>query len=200
MPDARSAYGSFENSGVSYVKDDGSVIVKFACPSIYAVIPFRKQKPVTFPRHVHWVVSNEAKTQWMSPVYTTNMICGSSRDQVANAIHKETAFVVNALSKETHKHLYIPSTCSLGHERIASMNKSRICREVLDTMKRQVPLLVRKANSMNVPLSDLPIILYCAHSECNAAKRLASHLMKAGFTNLYYYREGVRGWNQGRYN
>jgi rhodanese-related sulfurtransferase len=74
------------------------------------------------------------------------------------------------------------------------MSKGRICSEVMEKMRRQVPLLVRKAESMDVPLSDLPIILYCAHSECNAAKRLASHLMKSGFTNLYYYREGVRGW------
>jgi hypothetical protein len=65
VPDARTAYGSFENSGVSYVKDDGSVVLKFACPTVYKVVPYRKQKEVTFPRHVHWVISDERKSRWM---------------------------------------------------------------------------------------------------------------------------------------
>lgn len=82
VPDAKSAYGSFHNSGVSYVKSDGSVVIKLACPSVYSVIPYQKQNPITFPRHCHWVVSNEQKTAWLHPVFTTHILCGSSKEQV----------------------------------------------------------------------------------------------------------------------
>lgn len=194
VPDAKEAYDEFKNSGVSYVKQDGSVDLKLRCPSIYSAIPYYKQKKQTFPRHVHWVVSNRAKTAWEPTVYTTIMICGSSKAQVGRAIITQSAFVVNALSQEYHNKLSIDGTCSLGHERIAALSSGRVCGEVITKMKKQVPMLVAKAQAAGTQLSDLPIILYCAHKECNAAKRLAGHLLKAGFTNLYYYKAGLVGW------
>ena len=125
---------------------------------------------------------------------TTNLLCGSSKDIVKNSIVKQKAFVVNALSQEYHSKLSIPGTCSLGHQRIASMTPGRICSEVKQNMNRQVPQLMRYAKQNNIRFSDLPIILYCAHKGCMAAKRLASHFIKVGFTNLYYYAEGLHGW------
>jgi len=86
VPDARNAYGDFSNSGVSYVKKDGSVIFKVRCPQIYSVIPFGRQKRAVFPRHIHWIISNEKKTNWVAPVMTTNILCNSSKDIVENAI------------------------------------------------------------------------------------------------------------------
>lgn len=190
--DAKTAYGDFSNSGVSYVKSDGSVVFKLGCPRIYSVIPFYKQKRRTYPRHVHWVMSDEAKTKWLDPVMTTNILCGTSKETVRRAIRNQTAFVVNALSKEYHAKLSIPGTCSVGHERVSTMSSGRLCAEVKQKMERQVPSLIRKSTHS---FSDLPIIVYCAHTECKAAKHLANYLMRAGFTNIYYYAEGLVGWH-----
>ena len=191
IKDAKSAYGNFSNSGVSYVKSDGSVVFKLGCPQVYSVIPFGTQKPQTFPRHVHWMLSDPSKKKWLDPVMTTNILCGTTKEQVVKAIRNQTAFVVNALSSNYHSKLSIPGTCSIGHERVAALSSGRLCSEVKRKMERQIPDTLLKTKQK---YSDLPIILYCAHRECNAAKRLAGHLLRAGFTNLYYYKEGLMGW------
>lgn len=130
----------------------------------------------------------------MDPVFTTNVLCGSSKEQVDYAIRNQTAFVANALSYETHRRYKIPGTCSLGHERVATLTPGRICSEVKQKMKRQTPQLIQRLEATHTDISNAPIILYCAHSECMAAKKLATHLIKSGFTNLYYYKDGVKGW------
>jgi rhodanese-related sulfurtransferase len=191
IKDAKRAYGDFSNSGVSYVRQDGSVVFKLGCPQVYSVVPFGKQVPRTFPRHVHWMISDTDKKQWLEPVMTTNILCGTSKDQVSKAIRHQTAFVVNALSSAYHAKLSIPGTCSIGHERAAGMSPGRLCAEVKRKMERQIPDTLLKTKQS---YSDLPIIMYCAHRECKAAKRLAGHLLRAGFTNLYYYKDGLMGW------
>lgn len=191
IPGAREAYGDFSNSGVSYVKDDGSVTIALKCPSIYSAIPYQKQKAIVYPRHCHWVVSNKDKTKWLEPVYTTNVLCEVNKSRVKRALLTKNAFVVNALSYETHMTYNIPGTCSMGHQRIATLTSSQICSEVQRKATKQTPALLKKMGQV----SNIPIILYCANSQCMAAKRLASHLLNAGFTNLYYYKEGVKGWH-----
>lgn len=195
VPSAKEAYGDFRNSGVSYVKPDGSVVLKCMCPSVYKAKPWHAHSYKTYPRHIHWMISNTSKTEWLKPVYTTNFICGSSRDQVEHAIRTQGALVINALSEETHSRYNIPNTVSFGHEMVANWSTSKICRRIKDSMKQQVPALVEKASTMGVKLEDLPLIIYCANRQCNAAKHLARYLLRAGFTNLYDYKDGVQGWH-----
>jgi len=61
--------------------------------------------------------------------------------------------------------------------------------------------------SINIPYAELTeklssleknkkIIVYCAHKDCPTAGNTYKALEEAGFTNLYYYKGGMREWVQ----
>ena len=41
---------------------------------------------------------------------------------------------------------------------------------------------------------DVPIVVYCAHSKCDASKKLIKHLINVGYTNVIEYKDGLKGW------
>jgi rhodanese-related sulfurtransferase len=41
---------------------------------------------------------------------------------------------------------------------------------------------------------DATIVVYCARTECPLSKYLAENLVKAGYTNVYKYPEGIEEW------
>jgi rhodanese-related sulfurtransferase len=61
--------------------------------------------------------------------------------------------------------------------------------------------------SINIPYAELPeklnsidknkkVVVYCAHKDCPAAGDAYRSLEAAGFTNIFYYRGGMREWLQ----
>lgn len=45
---------------------------------------------------------------------------------------------------------------------------------------------------------DEPIVVYCASEECDASPKAANKLADAGFTAVYDYEAGMRGWKQAK--
>lgn len=45
---------------------------------------------------------------------------------------------------------------------------------------------------------DEPIVVYCASTECDASPTAAKKLDAAGFTAVYDYEAGMRGWKEAR--
>ena len=45
-----------------------------------------------------------------------------------------------------------------------------------------------------IPLEDTPIIVYCYNSKCNSGIQLANEFIRAGFTNIINYKNGILGW------
>jgi rhodanese-related sulfurtransferase len=43
---------------------------------------------------------------------------------------------------------------------------------------------------------DKEIIVYCASADCDASTRVAKTLQEHGFTNVYDYAEGLKGWKE----
>ncbi len=73
--DAKSAYGNFSNSGIVVVNNSGDVLLKLSCPQIYHTIPSNDSKPHTYYRHLHLVISNDAKNKWAKQIYTKIVVC-----------------------------------------------------------------------------------------------------------------------------
>lgn len=46
---------------------------------------------------------------------------------------------------------------------------------------------------------DDPAVFYCHGSKCPASSKGLKKAIKWGFTNLYYYREGINGWKDAGY-
>ena len=74
--DAKKAYGDFKNSGVIKTNDKGKAIFKFKCPQLYKAKRSDQPKPITFFRHLHFVVENNG--EWLPQIYTKIVVCNKS--------------------------------------------------------------------------------------------------------------------------
>ncbi|MEZ5364252.1 MAG: rhodanese-like domain-containing protein [Bryobacterales bacterium] len=45
---------------------------------------------------------------------------------------------------------------------------------------------------------DEPVVVYCASADCDASPKAAKRLDAAGFTAVYDYEAGMRGWKQAK--
>jgi rhodanese-related sulfurtransferase len=45
---------------------------------------------------------------------------------------------------------------------------------------------------------DVPVVVYCAGSDCDASPAAAKRLTLAGFTNVYDYSGGMKSWIEAR--
>lgn len=68
--------------------------------------------------------------------------------------------------------------------------------------------------AVNIPSSDLDntihrlsnaakddvIIVYCANPKCGAAKKTASYLKEKGYSQIYYFQDGIQGWKKHGYD
>lgn len=41
---------------------------------------------------------------------------------------------------------------------------------------------------------DKQVVVYCANTECESSKQAAKKLDEAGFTNVYDFEDGAKGW------
>jgi len=46
---------------------------------------------------------------------------------------------------------------------------------------------------------DQTIVVYCAHSECDASPKAAKRLEEAGFENIHDYEGGMKDWKEAGY-
>ena len=46
----------------------------------------------------------------------------------------------------------------------------------------------------NIKLHEIPIAVYCYSNTCDAGHQLAVELLKAGFSNVVDYKDGIMGW------
>lgn len=74
------AYRNLKNSGVTTVNKEGKVILKIKCPQSY----FEKGK--RFMKHIHLVVSNKQRTDWVNKLVTIGVLCKVKR--IPGCYHK----------------------------------------------------------------------------------------------------------------
>lgn len=43
---------------------------------------------------------------------------------------------------------------------------------------------------------DQPVVVYCASMECNSSTKAAEKLEQGGFTNVYDFEAGAKGWKE----
>lgn len=67
FPTPETAYGSYGNSGIAKVKDDGTATLRIKCPGRYAV------RGKLLPKHVHY--RDVFQSGIMGPVKKANVIC-----------------------------------------------------------------------------------------------------------------------------
>lgn len=196
VSDAKKAYGKFNNSGISTVNKNGKVIFKFKCPQVYNTIAANSKIPKTYFRHLHFVVSNESKNEWLTQIYTKIVACKYGYTK-AMSLHKTGLYVfINALPSEYYAKDHIPCSYNLHYKTIQKMSQKDLFSWFKDVVSLHYPKLYKYLKDKKLSISEIPIITYCAHSGCNASELSLEELMKKGFVNVNEFPGGIKEYRK----
>jgi rhodanese-related sulfurtransferase len=111
-------------------------------------------------------------------------------------IKKKTYLVMNALSKESFDKKHIPNSILCHNESLEGLTKQKkdgIIKQLIKKNLSGFPKIKEFIDSTD-SIKDVPIIVYCAHDECEASAKLTSHLYDCGYYNVMEYPGGLKEW------
>lgn len=199
IKDAKTAYHNFENSGVVKCSSSGNVTLKFQCPQMYKARRSSQTQDSTFFRHLHFVVEknenekdgNEKDGKWDSQIYTKIVICKYGYKQFAQELNGGKTVIINALPAEYFAKDHIPNSYNLFYKTIAKMSVNELINWFHDVVRIHYPKLYTYIKNKKLEIYEIPIVVYCAHSKCNASELAIKELMKKGFVNINEYSGGI---------
>lgn len=171
VQDAENSYGNFSNSGL-FKSEDGEVTFRFANP-----LPYRVDD-IQYPAHIHFTRLLPDKT-WELKVWTVNVAPVLEFRDVINVITNPDYTIINCLPSSKKPLGNIPNSIRISYARKVKNVKSML-----------LDLVGTSAEDLT-----MPIVLYCAGSECGASTEMEKKLMKLGYNNLLHYSGGLEDWN-----
>ncbi len=189
IKDAKTAYHNFENSGVVKCTASGNVTLKFQCPQMYKARRSSQTQDSTFFRHLHFVVEKDGK--WGSQIYTKIVICKYTYKQFVQELNGGKTVIINALPAEYFAKDHVPNSFNLFHKTIAKMSVKELNDWFGEVIKIHYPKLATYIKNNKLEIYEVPIVVYCAHSKCNASELAIKELMKKGFVNINEYSGGI---------
>jgi len=194
--DAKSAYGNFSNSGIVVVNNNGEVLLKLSCPQIYHTIPSNDSKPHTYYRHLHLVISNNAKNKWAKQIYTKIVVCRKDLKSSMKYLKSGECIFINALPSEYYGKDHIPNSYNLTHNQVKKMSQMALFTWLEEIVKLHYPKIYNALKNNTISIYEIPIITYCAHEKCNASELLIEELMKKGIVNVNEYSGGMKEYRK----
>ena len=176
------AYGKYKNSGHTVSDSRGYAAFSVKCPRVYE----RDKK--TYPRHIHYMISDKSWTKWLPKIYTTALICDINKSAVKRYKKNKRVLVIDALPKEYYNKNHIPGAINIYHESAKRMSNAKLT----SIIKKHCRCPDKYKNIRD--LKKMPIIVYCYSSECTAARDLIKRLYKVGFHNVLHYAGGIKDW------
>lgn len=82
--------------------------------------------------------------------------------------------LINALPKDAYRSKRIPGSINITEEHLD-------CAENV------------------IPDKDQDIVVYCANEDCDASPKLAEKLLERGYTNVWDFEAGLKGWRKEGY-
>jgi rhodanese-related sulfurtransferase len=194
--DARTAYGSFSNSGVTIVNSDGFAFFKFSTPQNYKTIAKHSKNSTTYFKHIHFVLSNADCSSWNNNIYTKLVHNNFSIKHFIKNLNSRHYIVLNVLASEVYAKDHILNTYNLPYNSISKMSVNELNNWFKNIIDLHYPILKKLIAKRKLDYYELPIICYCAHNKCDASKIGAINLMKKGFVNVNLYEDGLKGYKQ----
>jgi len=194
--DAKQAYGSFSNSGVTIVNNDGFAIFKFLSPQNYKTIAKNRKNNTTYFKHIHFVLSNVDGNSWNNNIYTKLVNNNFNTKHFIKNLNSKSYIVLNVLPSELYAQDHIINTYNLPYNNIVKMSVNDLNNWFKNIIDLHYPILQKLIAKSKLDYYELPIICYCAHNECSASKIAAINLMKKGFVNINLYEDGLKGYKQ----
>jgi rhodanese-related sulfurtransferase len=181
------AYGKYENSGYTVSDSKGRAVFDIKCPQVY------ERADKTYPRHIHYMITDAARTKWLPKIYTTTLICDVDKSAVQKYLKTRRVLVIDALPKEYYEREHIPGAINMYHITARRKSNNDIKRDIL----KKLPAYLKKKSVISA-IKKIPIIVYCYSKDCGAARDLVIRLYKAGFHNVLHYAGGIMDWKRGK--
>lgn len=192
--DAKTAYGTFVNSGVVNVDKNGCALLKFQCPQIYKTTPKNHQKSKTYYRHLHFVISNSEKTEWTPQIYTKIVVCKLDLKKSMKMLHSGNFVFINALPCEYYAKDHIPNSYNISLSMAKSMSAAKLAEWMNQVVQLHYPHINRAIKDKKINVQEIPIVVYCAHEKCNASELVLEELMKKGMVNINEFSGGMKAY------
>ena len=187
---AASAYGSFKNYTAVPVSKHGLTTVHLQCPQVYTSRIKKSDAPVVYPRHVHFSLSDKKRTQWQPAVYTQRVNCNFTFSEFTHRQARKNMVIIDALSYAEYAKHHIPNSQGLPAATADKMTAQALRRWFFFIVKTHYPKIFNAIHQKDI--RHIPIIVYCAHDQCQAGPKLISALQRKGFQNLWHYPGGMR--------
>ena len=156
--DVNRAYNN-NNRGVSKLNSKGEAKIYMKCPKSYK----------NNMSHIHFLLSDKSNKKWLSKQYEHKVICDVDKQFVKNAIKNRCYILINALSVDSYIQNRIPTSISIPYNTAAT---DLSIKNYLLQVSKKYPKLVKFSNSKGKDIFNVPIIVYCYNSGCNAGEKL----------------------------
>ena len=187
IPSSEVSYKNTTNIGVAKTDENGIALLNLRCPNMYY------ENGKTFYPHVHFVLANKNNTKWVNRLYAKLALCDISKKELKHIIKGNCTMIINALSSKYFIQNRIPNSISLPVE-TAKNSTSTVLKKYIKDNVHLYPSLEALIKSKKLKLTDIPIIVYCYDSHCEADNQLAKILLSIGFKNIKLFSRGIMGW------
>ena len=187
--DPATSYGSESNRGLTKTDKDGNAVLILNCPKLY-----RENKQL-YPRHVHYTMLTDEDV-WSTKIRTLEIMCKLSLKTMKEIVKKKSYLIMNALSKESYDEKKIPNSILCHYESLDNLSKQKkdnIIKQLIKESFSDFPVVKEFVDSTE-SIKDTPIIVYCAHEECEASAKLVKHLYDCGYFNVLEFPGGLKEW------
>ncbi len=164
------AYNTLKNSGVTTSDSNGNATFYLSCPQLYK----EPSKNRIYSRHFHFLYFNNSKKMWIPKLFTHKILCDIHQHHVKKYMKSKNVKIVDALPSKYFKQKHIYGAINIPHNKKITLSH------------------VQKLLGKN---KNVPIIVYCYSSKCNAAEKLYNKLDKLGYHNIIHYVDGISKWN-----
>lgn len=183
--DAKSAYGKFENSGISRVNKNGKVTFYIQCPQNYKTIIEGKKEEDTFYRHVHFLFQKKEKEWDKKKIYTKVITCSVPITDIKKGI------LLHTLSKEDYEKEHIPNSYHLDAKMVKKMSREDLHHFFYNLIEKYYPKIKTAVDKKKIEWYAVPLILYCKNKKCNASELCLEELYKKGMVNIKLFKGGI---------
>ena len=190
--DAKKAYGSFENSGISKVNKDGILHIYIQCPQNYKTIISGETHEDTFYRHVHFLFQKEKKEWDIDKIYTKVINCFLPMEKSSFS----QGILLNTLPKEEFEKEHIPHSHHLDFQKIKKLSSEQLHFFFQDLIDKFYPKIKKALDNGDLVPYNIPLILYCKNKKCNLSDKAQEILYKKGFVNIKILKDGIDGYKK----
>tara|TARA_A100001015_G_scaffold150714_1_gene167113 strand:+ start:681 stop:1568 length:888 start_codon:yes stop_codon:yes gene_type:complete len=180
------------NDAFGMVRSNGTIQFRIQNPSIYM------SKGKIYPPHIHYKVATKDGKGFTNDFFTMTYLPDITLTQTNKEMKKGLVVVLNALSYQYYAKHHLPGSYNLPVKVAAKMKEGELEQFMKDVLINY-PKLQTMVQTKQIKLHHIPIITYCAHAKCSAAKSLSDELLKRNFVNIVHYADGINGYYMKKY-